>query len=322
MKYIIFLISSIFLILSGIIYSCRNEEIPTLTTTEITSITTTSAVSGGNIIDDGGAEITSRGVCWNTTGNPTIVNNRTLDGTGNEPFESILTQLVPDTYYCLRAYATNRSGTGYGNEHCFATMEISTGSVTDIDGNTYNTVMIGEQVWMAENLKTTRFNDNTDIPLIQGDSEWKSLITTGLCWYNNDSSTYKSDYGALYNWYAVASRKLCPTGWHVPSSAEWSEMADQLGGENAVRNKIKEPGVTHWIRPDAGATNESGFTALPGGARINGAFEGIGIAGAWWSATVHDVDYAWYLELDDDISYLLEGKSGKSQGFSVRCVKN
>jgi uncharacterized protein (TIGR02145 family) len=319
---IISLTSLIFLILTGILFSCKKEVIPALTTTEITMITASSAVSGGSITDDGGDEIISRGVCWNTSGNPTIADTRTLDGTGTGTFESSLTYLMPNTYYYIRAYATNKAGTGYGNELTFATPDLTTGYVNDIDGNTYKTIKIGSQIWFAENLKTTRYNDNTTIPIITGDSEWSSLSSPGYCWYNNDASMYKSTYGALYNWYTVSTRKLCPIGWHVPTRAQWSSMADYLGGETAVRDKIKEAGNAHWILPDAGATNESGFTALPGGSRINGVFGNIGTVGVWWSSTTDDAGNALCLELDDDILYLIEGASTKNQGFSVRCIKD
>jgi len=322
MKNIIRHISSGFLIASGILYSCRHEEIPSVTTTEITSITTTSAKSGGNITGDGGAKITSRGVCWNSNGNPTIANQRSSDGTGSGSFNSSLTLLKPNTFYYLRAYATNNAGTGYGNEVGFATLDITRSSVDDIDGNTYKTVSIGTQVWMAENLKTTRYNDNTLIPLVTDNTAWDHLITPGYCWYNNDASTYKPDYGALYNWYTVATGKLCPSGWHVPTDLQWSEMSTYLGGATLAGDKLKEEGEAHWTILNSGATNESGFTALPGGGRIDGSFVYIGTSGAWWSVTAYDAEKAFCRELDNDIDELMEGFLAKSQGFSVRCIQD
>ena len=185
MKNITKLVSLLFLIILSILYSCKNEEIPTLTTAEATGITTASAVSGGNITSDGGAEITSRGVCWNSQGNPTVANKTTSDGSGTGSFNSSLTQLLPNTYYYIRAYATNSAGTGYGDEQGFATLDLTVGSVNDIDGNTYKTVTIGTQTWMAENLKTTKFNDNTSVTLVTDNSEWSNLNSPAYCWYNN-----------------------------------------------------------------------------------------------------------------------------------------
>jgi uncharacterized protein (TIGR02145 family) len=322
MKNITKLTIIIFLILLCTLYSCRNEDIPTLTTSGITSITTTSAVSGGNIISDGGAEITSRGVCWNSEGNPTVANKTTSDGTGTGSFNSNLMHLIPNTYYHLRAYATNRIGTGYGDEQGFATLDLARDSINDVDGNTYLTVMIGTQTWMAENLKTTKYNDNTSIPLVTDNSEWNNLNSPGYCWYNNDALTYKSDYGALYNWYTVATMKLCPSGWHVPTDDQWLILETYLGGESVAGDKLKETGQTHWIISNAGVTNETGFTALPGGGRVDGAFTSIGLAGAWWTSTAYDTQNALCYELDADIVELLSGNLSKRLGFSVRCIKD
>jgi uncharacterized protein (TIGR02145 family) len=307
---------------SAIFLSCTKHTPPDVTTDSISGITQTGAVSGGNVTNDGGADVISRGVCWSTSPDPTIAGKRTSDGTGTGTYNSTLTYLTPKTYYYLRAYATNSGGTGYGNQQEFSTPAVITGSVNDIDGNTYMTVMIGNQTWMAENLKTTKFNDNTSIPLVTNNTAWSSLTTPGYCWYNNDSSTYKSTYGALYNWYSVSTGKLCPSGWRIPSDAQWSVMSDYLGGEILAVNKLQEEGREHWIIPYSSATNESGFTALPGGGRVSGSFDYIGRAAAWWSSTEYDAGNAWCRELDDDIAELLRGSIAKSYGFSVRCIKN
>jgi uncharacterized protein (TIGR02145 family) len=136
--------------------------------------------------------------------------------------------------------------------------------VTDIDGNVYNTVTIGDQVWMAENLKTTKLNDGTSISNAIDNIAWASLSTPGYCWFINNRATYEI-YGALYNWYAVYTDKLCPTGWHVPSNSEWTTLTDHLGGAEVAGGKLKESGSSHWASPNTGATNVTGFTALPGG---------------------------------------------------------
>ena len=158
-------------------------------------------------------------------------------------------------------------------------------TVTDIDGNVYHTVKIGAQTWMVENLRTTRYNDGTAIPLVTGNTAWGSLTTPGYCWYNNDQATYGSTYGALYNWYAVNRGKLCPTGWHVATDAEWTQLTDYLGGVWVAGGKMKEAGLSHWESPNEGATNSSGFTALPGGHRISaGSFYLLALHALFWSS--------------------------------------
>lgn len=206
--------------------------------------------------------------------------------------------------------------------------EINSFIVTDIDGNEYNTVIIGTQIWMKENLRTTKYNDGTPITYITDTTTW---ITAGeaYCWYANDSATYKTTYGALYNWYAVApssngNRNICPTGWHIPTDGEWVTLTISLGGESIAGGKIKEEGTAHWIIPNTGADNSSGYTALPGGNRsfVDGSFVGIGSIGFWWSSVDGDFRSAtnWGLYYGDSIAYRLYSR--KSCGFSVRCLKD
>ena len=197
------------------------------------------------------------------------------------------------------------------------------GSITDKDGNVYTSVTIGNQVWMVENLKTTKYNDGTDIPLVTDNAEWKNLTTPGYCWYDNDASTYKSTYGALYNWYAVNTNKLCPTGWRVPTSAEWTILTDYMGGLDVAGGRLKETGLTHWIDPNTGATNEYGFNALPAGARdLNGLFGGIGSFGNWWSSLETEPTYAAGRGLHYFDGVVGEYGYPKISGISVRCVKD
>jgi uncharacterized protein (TIGR02145 family) len=212
--------------------------VPELSTTRATGITQTSAITGGNISYDGGADVTARGVCWGTSPGPTISGNYTSDGVGAGTFVSNLTGLTINTKYYVRAYATNSIGTNYGNEIFFSTKG-ATGTVSDVDGNTYQTIQIGTQIWMAENLKTTKYNDETSIPNVTDATEWLNLTTPGYCWYNNDAATYKTPYGAMYNWYAVNTGKLCPAGWHVPSEPEFYVLDDYLGSEGDSVGKIK-----------------------------------------------------------------------------------
>ena len=300
--------------------SCKKEHLtmpPTLTTSSVTDIRQTTAISGGDIIYDGGAPVTSRGVCWSPETTPTVADNKTADGTGTGSFTSSITGLTANTMYSVRAYATNSAGTGYGSEMTF------TAQVTDIDGNVYHTVTIGTQVWMVENLKVTKYNDGTAIPLVTDNTAWSNLTTAGYCWYNNDAPTYKDTYGALYNWYTVNTGKLCPAGWHVPNDAEWTTLTTYLGDVNVEGGKLKETGTAHWLSPNAGATNESGFEGRPGGTRFsNGTFSLIGEYGAWWSSSEITTSNAWLrvLLLSDDRVYKV-GLDNDS-GFSVRCLRD
>ena len=194
---------------------------------------------------------------------------------------------------------------------------------TDGDNNNYPVVEIGTQVWMEENLKTTKYNDETSIPLVTDKTAWANLSIPGYCWYNNDATTNKIIYGALYNWYTVNTGKLCSTGWHVPTKDEWATPATYLGGESIAGGKLKETGTSHWLSPNTGANNTSGFTALPGGYRYTaGEFDFVGMNGFWWSANESNTDWAYDRELDNDNSYYWFFNDPKKAGFSVRCIKD
>lgn len=205
--------------------------------------------------------------------------------------------------------------------------------ITDIEGNVYNTVKIYNQVWMAENLKVTKFNDSTSIPTVTESTEWFNRSTPAYCWYNNDSSTYKATYGALYNWYAVNTGKLCPAGWHVPTDSEWLSLISNLGGISAAGGKMKETGNSHWIEKNEGASNESGFTGLPAGTRTYPSdFSNLGVKTMWWSSTEVFITwdqpnpgsaYCGDIYILTNISTKCQVNSGfENAGFSVRCLKN
>jgi uncharacterized protein (TIGR02145 family) len=208
---------------------------------------------------------------------------------------------------------------------------ITYGIVKDQDGNAYKTVNIGNKVWMAENLRTTKFNDNKTIPLVKDSTAWSNLITPGYCCYDNDAETYLSLYGALYNWYAVNAGKLCPAGWHVPSDEEWITLRTYLGGEELAGGKMKESGISHWQSPNAGATNQSGFTAIPGGMRgIVGTgnewkFGGLGTYCSWWSATrlsSEPFSLIFGFRIHTDYSRLFRNEFYMTDGVNVRCIKD
>ncbi len=299
-----------------------------VTTTAATNLTSTTATAGGNITDAGGGTIIAKGVCWSSTSqNPTIDDNK-ANGSGDGSFTSTLTGLTDGTTYYYRAYATNSAGTSYGELYSFIT------PVTDIEGNLYKTVIIGTQVWMAENLKTTKFNDNTEIALVTSATEWGGLSTPAYCWYSNDEEYYKPLYGALYNWFAVNSGNLCPDGWHVPTDTEFGVLEISLGMTQAEVDGLSWRGTDQgaklkntsgWNSGENG-TNTSGFSALPGGYRYHsdGAFYGQSSIGYWWSTTTTTVDetYAWYRRLDGNNNGIYKGSTIKKAGKSVRCVKD
>lgn len=195
--------------------------------------------------------------------------------------------------------------------------------VTDKDGNTYKTVRIGDQTWMAENLKTTTFSDGTDIPVVSDTTGWSVLNTPGLCWYNNDGDSLKMIFGALYNFYAVGSGKLCPAGWHVPTGDDWQKLRDFLGDTLTGGGKLKEEGILHWKAPNTGADNTTGFTALPAGIRyFEGSFNSLSYFTSFWSSTEYDSNKSWYFSLYYSDAAAQMNKTSKKDGFSVRCIED
>jgi uncharacterized protein (TIGR02145 family) len=200
------------------------------------------------------------------------------------------------------------------------------GTMTDQNGNTYKTITIGTQTWMAENLRVTKYRNGDPIPNVTDNAAWVALTTGAYCSYGNTAN--KDDiasYGRLYNWYAASdSRNIAPTGWHLPSDAEWTTLTTYLGGETVAGGKMKEAGTTHWTSPNTSATNESGFTALPSGNRdSDGPFGILGDSGDWWSSTANGATDAWnrvmgynYANCDRYGGYV------RLNGFAVRLIKD
>jgi uncharacterized protein (TIGR02145 family) len=399
-------------------FTTSQIAVPVLTTSDITTITQTTATAGGNITDEKGGSVTTRGVCWSISENPTITDNKTSDGSGTGSFTSSITGLSGNTKYYIRAYATNSAGTQYGNQLSFTTNPLppivttstisaikitsakSGGSVTnnggaviteyglvwstslnpttadnqdaiggaitgtyscnmefltqnttyhvrayatnsagtsygadltfttvptivnDVEGNKYNVVVIGDQIWLKENLKVTKLNDGTSITTNLTDSEWGNITAPAYCWPNN-SSGYKDVYGALYNWYTINTGKLCPEGWHVPNNDEFFTLMRYVGGTQTGGDKLKESGTTHWGSSNTGATNETGFTALPAGERqIGGYFVGPGGFGLWWTSTEFDNSNGMMWNIYSDEPVVSLGANYKPSGSSVRCIKN
>ncbi|MFN5214507.1 MAG: FISUMP domain-containing protein, partial [Bacteroidota bacterium] len=199
------------------------------------------------------------------------------------------------------------------------------GTMTDQQGNVYKTIVIGTQEWMAENLKTTIYRNGDAIANVTGENQWVNLLTGAWCFYVNNSQ-YDCPYGKLYNWYAVVdSRNLCPTGWHVPTDAEWTTLTSFLGGETVAGGKMKSTGLQYWFSPNQDATNESGFSGLPGGYRYsyyNGNFSLAVRYGLWWSSTESPPTNAWYRSLGYNYGNAGRSYDVKQDGSSVRCLRD
>lgn len=194
----------------------------------------------------------------------------------------------------------------------------STGNgVTDIDGNTYKSILLGKQEWMMDNLKVTKFKNGQPIPHIQDSIVWNAWKSGAYVFYKNDTK-----HGILYNWMVVNdARGVCPTGWHIPAGFEWDTLAKFLGGDEVAGGKMKAK--LHWETPNTSATNESGFHALPKGMYgVNGSFNNIGKNAYWWSSTEHGVSSAWGREIGFNESGLFAGHGDKRDGLSIRCIKD
>lgn len=343
-----FVIFSVLIISAGLVTRCERDPDPE------TTVTTPKATTGA-------ASFIGQG--WATLNGRVNANNDNTDiffefGTTEEydttydaslgPYGIVLTPkemvtgiidtsvsinvfgLTKNTTYHFRVKAVNSKGTTYGVDGNFTTTnpvstviefnpDVTYGTLTDINGNIYKTVQIGSQTWMAENLRTTKYKDGKDIPYYPGISYWGGLTSDAYSWYNNDSIVY----GCLYNWYAVNTGKLCPTGWHVPTDFEWAQLTSFLGGEAVAGYKLKEKGTDHWPDPNSNATNETGFTALPGGYRSYfGAFMNITNRGYWWSATQSSANDAFCRSLRYSYDNIDKSASHKKSGFYIRCVKD
>ncbi|MBN1597118.1 MAG: fibrobacter succinogenes major paralogous domain-containing protein [Bacteroidales bacterium] len=200
-------------------------------------------------------------------------------------------------------------------------------TITDADGNIYTSVTIGSQVWMVENLKTTKYNDGTGITLITDNSEWRNTTAPAYCWYDNNISN-KELFGAFYSWNAVNTEKLCPSGWHVPTLTELDELIEFLGGESVAGGKLKATGTIEgadglWYQPNTDATNETGFSALPGGMRAADFYD-FNYGGVWWLSTEYSPEraHAYYINYDSGAINLNDDGFAKYHGYSVRCIKD
>lgn len=337
MKKIILLIA-----FTSLLFSCssdsnnsNNNSNNIITTINPINITSTSFESGGNITPNNEIFFYA-GICWNTSPNPTISNDKTTNIITNNSFSSITGPVLnPNTVYYIRAYVQGSTGTLYGNEISITTNvvpqpilnpNLSYGSVSDIDGNNYPTIQICSQIWMAKNLNTSKYKNGDIIPQVQDPIQWANLTTGAWCYYKNESSN-GTVYGKLYNWYAVNdSRGLAPSGWHIGSEQEYFTLNNCLG-INLQGCKLREIGTLHWGINYSCSTNESGFTAIPAGQRnSDGEFSSF--------ASIENGNISTNADFwaDDRNVIMLPNHNGEFQtfdtngtpqrGYSVRCVKN
>ena len=301
------------------------------------SVDVTTAVSGGSITLGGAGTVSDRGVCWSTTTGPLVGGSHTSDGIGTGSFPSTVTPLQPGTKYYVRAYATNDFGTGYGTELSFNT------KVADQEGNKYNTVNIGTQVWMSENLKTAHYNNGTAIGTI-GTDIWADTVSS-YQWPSGGNEANVAAFGRLYNFFAVTDpRGVCPTGWHVPSDAEWTTLSTYLSNNGFAFSGIGQPDIAKSMASTSGWTasavpgdignnqatnNTSGFNALPTGFRNgDGLYQEIGASTYFWSSSRH-IFYpnpvvpssAWYRALQYQFNFMGRNDYATFDGFPTRCVK-
>jgi uncharacterized protein (TIGR02145 family) len=300
---------------------------PSLSTTPVSSIKSSSAICGGIVFSDGGTQIINKGICWGTNSEPTIeMDSKTVEGSGLSNFISSMNGLNPYTTYYVRSYATNSAGTSYGiNVVKFRTKTAFT--VSDFQGNEYSTVTIGSQIWMKENLKTAFFKNGDPIASNLTDNQWKSATSSASAAYQNNAENIDA-YGLLYNGYAVTDpRGLCPNGWHIPSPAEWESLINFLGGYNLAGGKLKSldstsVGFPFWSSGNTGATNSSGFNGLPAGWRSGdtGYFFDRGLEGTFWA--MNSGTYLNNFQLLYWTGQISQWSKLKTFGYSVRCVKD
>jgi uncharacterized protein (TIGR02145 family) len=276
-------------------FGCKRYEsenaFPVLTTDTIIVLTEKTAIVYSKIVSPGDAQINSFGVCWSTDSLPTINDNKSDDSIIVSSFSSIINGLKNNTKYYVRSYATNAFGTSYGDVKTFTTLKsfpINGSTVKDLDINVYHTIVIGNQVWLMENLRTSKYSNGDPITNFTDMTKWAwgNLNTGAFSGYTNDINI-SNIYGNLYNWFAVNDKRgLCPGGWHVATSQEMDELIKYLGGNEIAGGKMKEVGTSHWLSPNTGATNESGFTLLSAGFReIDGTFQAIGHTTYLWTSS-------------------------------------
>jgi len=310
---------------------------PLVSTLSASYYTLSSVVVGGDVYSEGLSAVTECGIYFGLISEQGSTGTKIPIGKGAGKFSTKLDKLNAGIAYYAKAYATNSYGTTYGSPISFTMWN---GSMNDIEGNIYGTQSIGSQVWMAENLRVTMYNDGTEIPIITSNSKWAELSTPGYCWYNNNEDTYKHLYGALYNWHSVNTGKLCPAGWHVPTRIESATLMAFLSNTsylnitsfNAAKSMAAKwdwvsSSISGSIGNDIESNNKSGLSALPAGYRFkdDGTFNKIGYNTTFWTSSEYSLydgtkTTAYNFLLYNNSNYAYLQNSSKKNGYSVRCI--
>jgi uncharacterized protein (TIGR02145 family) len=330
---------------------CRKpetENILSITTDDIEIFSEGIYTFNGTIVSIGNEEISEHGFCWSESVNPEADGNLIKLGSRNSTgsFSIKVDDVLPGTTYYVKAFAGTNSNTLYGDLKSFTTPDTFKLLIIDIDHNIYYTVKIGNQIWMSDNLKATRYSDGSTIPRVEERQDWFnfSLYTRAYCWYDNYGAV-GATYGALYTWPAAMNiysgndikpgkvQGVCPDGWHLPDDSEWKQLEIFLGmsqaeadgenwrGENEG-GAMKHSGTQYWTSPNTSSTNSSGFNSLPAGWRDGaGYFRNFGTSARFWTSSKRG-DYAWVRQLDYNSSQIFRGTLGLYEGISVRCIKD
>jgi len=339
------------IIIAVLVISCnRNEreQNPVISTDSIQIYPDGIIIFNGSILYPGSREITDHGFCWSVSSDPGLDDFNVRIGVMASPgtFSTYVSGLSTSTTYYVRAFASSGPDIYYGEERSFITPDTFLLTVKDIDQNIYPTVRIGNQVWMAANLKVTRYSDGTRLKLVEDKKTWYdfNMYAQAYCWYDNFEAT-GFIYGALYTWPAAmrvtdaisdsskSIQGVCPDGWHIPSDREWKELEMYLGMSRKERDttgwrgtveggKLKSTGTQYWENPNTGATNESGFNAFAGGWRYGAGYDkDFGRSAIFWTSSMF-ADNGWIRRLDYNSSEIYRNYTGLYEGHSVRCIKN